>query len=482
VPPVPLRRRLVLAAGAAACAAILAAGSPAAPAPGLGRAAAALSRAAPAPRTPAEGSDWPRFRGPRGDGRSPETGLLEPWPEGGPPVLWTAKIGRGYSQVAVADGRLFAIDRRGDQVRLHCLRPETGEELWRSEYTTGYEGFIEKKGGPMATPVVDGDRVYTFGPEGRLRCHRVTDGELIWEVDTAARFGVVQNAYGAGSTPWIEGDLLIAIIGGSPPDSPGFDSDELRGNGSGVLAFDKRTGEVRYRLSDELASYASPLVAELGGRRTGLAFTRGGLLLFDPLRGEQRGFFPWFDRSGRGVNAAMPVVAGDTVFITEAYGPGGALLEIGAEGEPEVVWQDSERSDRSLAAHWSTPLYHRGHLFGLHGRAPGEIELRAVDHATGEVRWSHRIGQLASLLYFDQRILVVTERGRLLLVSADPRRFEALEEVDLGTAAGDGDPLLAYPVWNAPVLSRGLLYVRGWARLVCFDLRAGGRPEPTAAH
>ena len=128
--------------------------------------------------------------------------------------------------------------------------------------------------------MVDGDRVYTLGVEGRLRAHSAADGELLWQVDTTAEFGVVQNFFGVGSTPRVEGDLLIAQIGGSPPGSPKIHSGEVKGNGSGLVAFDKGTGEVRYSVTDTLASYASPTLATIGGRRWGFAFTRGGLLGF----------------------------------------------------------------------------------------------------------------------------------------------------------------------------------------------------------
>ncbi len=444
------------------------------------------ARPAPDPSAAGGGEDWPRFLGRRGDGKSLERGLLAEWPAAGPPVLWSKPVGRGYSQVAVAQGRLFVFERRGDQARLSCWQSETGAELWRAEYATDYKGLIEEKGGPMANPLVDGDRVYTFGAEGRLRCHRVEDGNLLWEVDTASRFGVVQNLYGAGSTPWVEGELLIAIIGGSPPGSPGIHSDRVEGNGSGIVAFDKRTGEVRYQVSNELASYASPLVAPVGGRRLGFAFTRGGLLLFEPRLGKVQSFFPWRDVAGKGVNAATPVVVDDTVFITEAYGPGGALLRV-APGGLELLWKDPPGRGRSLAAHWSTPLHHRGYLYGVSGRTAAEAELRAVELRTGRVAWREKIRSLATLLYFDEKLLVVTEYGRLMLVAAHPRRFELLAEADLGeekkeAGAAEGEPpvaraLLKYPVWNAPVLAHGLLYVRGWGRLVCFDLRAG---DPSA--
>jgi outer membrane protein assembly factor BamB len=457
-------------------------------------------------RTRKTGSDWPRQLGPLGDSKSTETGILTQWPPEGPPVRWTMPLGRGYSMPSIARGRLFVFDRKGDKARLFCLRSETGEELWRSEYVMNYVGLVEENGGPVASPVIDGNRVYTFGIEGRLRSHRVTDGALLWDVDTAAQFGVVQNLYGVGSTPWIEGDLLIAVIGGSPPDSPtSVESDQLRGNGSGIVAFDKYTGAVRYRITDELASYSSPIVASIGGRRWGFAFVRGGLVGFEPLKGTVDFFFPWRAKLARAVNAATPVVVDDTVFVTEAYGVGGALLRV-RPGGYDVIWKDVKESDRSMACHFNTPIYHRGYLYGSSGRTGGEAELRCVEHKTGKVMWRQPGFALSSLLQVGEHLLVLTEFGRLVLIEANPERFQVVADVDLGggmpnpgqpaakpaaqpatqPAAQSADksaktPLLKYPVWNAPVLSNGFLYVRGWGRLVCFDLSAAPDPGKTPA-
>ena len=49
-----------------------------------------------------------------------------------------------------------------------------------------------------------------------LTCLTADDGKLVWQVDTKKEFGVVQNFFGVGSTPVIEGDLLIVMVGGSP--------------------------------------------------------------------------------------------------------------------------------------------------------------------------------------------------------------------------------------------------------------------------
>lgn len=427
-----------------------------------------------------DGVDWPRFLGPTGDSRSSEGPLPTSWQAGGPPLVWQREVGDGYSMPTVSRGRLFHFDRVGNRARLTAMNSETGEVLWTSEYPTDYEDYYQYSTGPRASPTVDGDRVYIFGVEGRLRCHRVTDGRLLWERDTTLEFGVVKNFFGVGSTPVVEGPLLIAQIGGSPPGSPKIHSGEVRGNGSGIVAFDKLTGEVRYQLTDELASYASPKLATIDGRRWGFMFTRGGLVGFEPGTGKQDFFFPWRSKVLESVNASTPVVVDDTVFISETYGPGSALLEV-RPGGYEVVWKDPPGRGQSLQTHWNTPVHHDGHLYASSGRNSGNAELRAVDHATGEVRWSRPGLKRATLLWVDDHFLVLGEYGELRLVRANPERYEEVAMVDLSAirvGAGNGKPLISYPAWNAPILSHGLLYVLGKGRLAAFELIA---QEPNAA-
>ena len=191
--------------------------------------------------------------------------------------MWHKKLGVGYGICSISQGRLFQFDRYRDKARLTCMKPETGDEVWRFEYSSVYDDMLGYDNGPRCCPVVDGDRVYTFGVEGMLYCVRVADGKEIWKVDTAKDFGVVQNFFGVGSTPLVEGDLLIVNVGGSPPDSPReVCSGRVFGKDSGIVAFDKRTGAVRYRISDELASYSSPVAATIDGRRVCFCLCRGG--------------------------------------------------------------------------------------------------------------------------------------------------------------------------------------------------------------
>jgi outer membrane protein assembly factor BamB len=393
---------------------------------------------------PASAADWPGFLGPAGDGTSPETGLDLRWGEQGPPVAWQVEAGEGYATASVAGGVLYFFDRRDGRARL------TAEDMY---------GFSN---GPRAVPVVDDGRVFTFGPEGRLRAHAVADGSLLWEVDTTRRFGVVQNFFGAGSTPVVEDGLLILPVGGSPPDSPKISSGEVRPAGSAIVAFDKKSGEVRYRTGDELASYSSPRIVDVGGRRVGLAFMRGGLLGFDPRGGKVAFHFPWRARKLESVNAANPVVAGDRVLITESYGPGAALLRLRPDGV-DVVWRDGRR-EQSLASHWMTPIAIDGVVYGCHGSGGAEARLRAVELATGKVLWSEGGFGRFQLIHADRHLIMLTEE----VADARPR------------AAG-GQPLIKAPAWNVPVLSNGRLFVRGKDSLVAFDLRSeeqDAAPQP----
>jgi outer membrane protein assembly factor BamB len=423
----------------------------------------------PGPGTRKAGTDWPVFLGPQGNSTSTEKGIISPWPKEGLRVVWHKQVGAGYGMPSISDGRLYQFDRHGDQARLSCLNSETGEFLWKFEYPTNYIDDFGYNNGPRCCPVIDGDRVYLLGVEGMLHCVRATDGKLLWKVDTFAKFGVVPNFFGVGSAPVIEGDLLILQVGGSPADTKEL-SMEQKGNGSGVVAFDKLTGKVKYQVSDELASYAGPVMATIRGRRWCFVFARGGLIGMEPATGKIDFHYPWRAKTLECVNGSNPVVVGDQVFISETYGPGSALLKV-RPGGYEVLWNDADLPARRkrMQCHWNTPIYHEGFLYGCSGRHPNNAELRCLDLAAGNVMWREPNLTRTSLLMVDGHFICLAEEGTLLLLKVNPQKYEEVSRLEVKDP-NTGEPLLEYPCWAAPILSHGLLYLRGKDRLVCLEL------------
>lgn len=413
------------------------------------------------------GSDWPRFLGPTADSVSTETGILTKWPKDGLRVVWSKRLGGGYAMPAISRGRAFVFDRVGDNQRLQCLKSETGDVLWTFKYPTDYVDQYNYSGGPRSFPVVDGDRVYIYGPEGMLHCLQAADGKELWKVDTAKEFGVIQNFFGVGNTPVVEGDLLLVMVGGSPLGSDKVAFPRLKSNGSALVAFDKTTGKVRYKTGDDLASYACPVLATINGQRWCFLFARSGLLGIEPATGQTVFHHRWRARALESVNASCPIVLGDRVFISETYGPGSTLLKVKADGVEEI-WSDADKraEDKSMQCHWMTPIHVDGYLYGCSGRHPEEAELRCIELASGKVMWRQPGLLRSSLLQVDGHFLCLGEGspnagGTLRLLRINPKQYEELAVME---------EVARYPCWAAPILSHGLLYVRGGNKLVCLEL------------
>ena len=410
------------------------------------------------------GTDWPRFLGPAGDSKSLETGILTEWRPNGPPVVWHRKLGISYGIGSVAGGRFFQFDRHEDRARLTCLDARTGKFLWKSEYPTDYEDRLGYNNGPRCSPVIDEDRVYLYGAEGMLSCVRAQDGKPLWKVDTVKKFGVVQNFFGVGSTPVVYGDLLLVMVGGSPSESQGagrFEMDRVQGNGTGVVAFDKHTGEVKYKITDELASYSTPQLSRIGSRPWCFVLARGGLVGFDPLTGKVDFHYPWRARLHDSVNASTPVVVGDEVFISEAYGPGSSLLRV-KPGSYEVVWSDPPGREQGDAV----PLEHADLSRGIPVRLQRPVfqfcgaSLRGMEEPA-RCMWSQPGLGLASLLYVDGHLICLSEDGVLRLVKATEKQYVEVAKAVVREGT-DGPPLIKPPgVGSTDPFARPALRSRG---------------------
>lgn len=447
-----------------------------------------------------EGMDWPHFLGPQETGISEETGLLSEWPDAGPPLVWTVDVGTGYSAPSVRGDRLVLHHRIDDEEIIECLEAGSGKSLWKRAHASRFKDPYGYNNGPRCTPLLTEDRCFTLGAEGKLTCVKLTDGSPVWRRDLRADFSIPDGFFGVGATPVLEGDKLIVLVGGQP--------------NSGVVAFDAGTGKTLWEAvgqetwdnaltgwtfepnyewtgKEMVVSYSSPLVATIHDRRHLLCLMRQGLVSLDPETGREN-FHYWFmSRTHDSVNAARPVLVEDTILLSAAYRVGAALLRVNPDGTSvEEVWRDP----RNLLTHWSTAIAHDGHFYGFSGRHENEGELRCIKSDTGEIIWqtdgwgralerSIRIGPAGEILDADTgQVIPYPRYGRGSAILAEGKFIVLAEQGTLALVEATADgwneisrcsaPRMKYPSWTAPVLSRGLLYLRCEDALVCLDLRS----------
>jgi outer membrane protein assembly factor BamB len=406
---------------------------------------------------------------------------LDTWPTNGPPVIWEKRIGTGYSAPSVRGDRLVVHHRIGNEEVVECFEAAGGKPIWRYGYPTRYVDPYGYNNGPRCTPLLTSDRCYTFGAEGLLLCLELQTGRRDWQRDTAKDWEVPPAFFGVGSTPILEGDLLIVMVGGQP--------------NSGVVAFDAKTGKtvwesvgeknwqdqpmlgwpgdrtVVWKKWDKQASYATPVAATVNGERQIFCLMRQGLVSLNPTNGVVN-FSRWFRAQLEdSVNAANPVVVDDLVFISAAYYKvGSALLKL----KPDNRGFDDLWRSTVLEIHWTTPIYHDGYLYAFSGRNEPDARFRCIELRTGKLMWDrdeswapHSMKQppvygRGSAILADGQLLVLGEGGLLGLFKVNPNKPEELSRWQV--------PQIRYPCWAAPVLSHRRLYLRSEDQLLCLDV------------
>ncbi len=384
--------------------------------------------------------DWPQHLGPRRDGSSAEP-APEAWPAAGPPIVWRRPVGQSYAAPVVAGDQVFVFHRVGDEARLDCLRATDGKSVWTYRAATHYRddfGFTE---GPRATPAVTKDSVYIFGAEGDLVALDRATGARRWTVATAERFGVAKGFFGAASSPLVVGDRLYLNVGGKD---------------SGLVAFDTTDGRVVWAKGSDPAGYSSAVETRFGGRSAILFFTREGIVVAAADDGTILARHPLRSRNNASVNAATPLLLGERVFASASYGTGAVLLETKA-GALQPVWA----SDEALSSHYATSVAHQGLLFGFHGRQEYGPSLRAIDAATGAVKWSVDHFGAGSILRVSDRLLVLHEDGRLFLAPASASGFQPIAQARI----------LEPTVRALPAYANGVLYAHNEKELIAVRLR-----------
>ena len=383
-------------------------------------------------------SDWPDFRGRHRDSRYVTGNIRTRWPEDGLPLLWRQPCGGGYASFVVADGLVFTIEQRRRQEVAVAYDLETGREEWAQSWNAE---FRESMGGdgPRATPTWDEGRLYVLGATGELYCFDAASGRTLWNLNILDDNGAENLTWGMSATPLVLGEKLITLPGG--------------GSGKSVVAYHKLTGKPIWKSLNDKQAYTAPIQAELAGlkqiiiisavRIAGLGIDDGALLWE----------YPW--QTQYDVNAAEPLLVDENrIFVSSGYGHGSVLLRISrASGAFNVspVWENKRMKNK-----FNGSVLEKGHLYGL-----DEGILTCLDLETGERKWKGGRYGYGQILLAGGNLIVLTEKGELVLVEATPEDHRELARF---TA-------IQGKTWNYPAITDGRLLVRNTTEMACYDLR-----------
>lgn len=356
-------------------------------------------------------ADWPQFLGPTRNGHAAkEEPPLSSTLKAEPPVLWEKSVGSGFAGPVVVGDRVILFHREGSDMTTEAWDAKTGKPVWRTTYVTDYVDSFGFDNGPRAVPAVADGRVFTHGPEGRVTASDLETGKELWAYDTAAALQSQPGFFGRAASPLVVDGKVIIAAGGMLESKP-----------AGLIALEAGSGKLVWTGVDDEAGYASPVMAD----GTILAWMRNQLWLVNPETGFALGSLPLRSGMDASVNAATPVPCGDGRWLVSAgYGVGAHLFKVRAFHEPafESVWE----KQRTLDCHYSTPIFHEGHVYGFHGRQEMGQTLRCVELATGKVCWESPQIPGGTLLLAGDRLLVVTEQGELWVVKAAPAAFDQI--------------------------------------------------------
>ncbi len=390
----------------------------------------------------ASAADWPQWRGPNRDGKSPETGLLASWPKGGPRLVWKAQgLGEGYSTLAVVGSRLYTQGQQGGQQFVLAIDVNTGKQLWKTP--SGRTFGNDKGNGPRGAPTIDGNRLYALASDGMLLCLEIETGKRIWGFNIGERFGGGVPQWGYSESPLVEGDRVIVTPGG---------------RGAAVVALNKATGDLIWKSQDDGAGYSSAFPFDFGGIR-GLALLTGGATIGLDMKS---GALLWryTNVANRVANIATPIVSDGYVFVSTDYNTGCALLKLTAAGGS--VKASEVYFNRDMQNHYTTSVLVGDYLYGFSGNETGI--LTAMEFKTGKVAWRDRSVGKGNCIFAEQRLYCLGEEGTVGLIEPTPAAYKEISRFEIKRGN-------QWNTWTPPVIANGRLYLRDQDTLYAYDIK-----------
>ena len=392
-------------------------------------------------------AQWPQLGGPDRNYQVDSAPLVDEWPSGGPPRLWSRPLGEGYSSVVVDGETLVTMYRQQDQEVVVALEAETGAVRWRHSYAAPlmHNGYVDvwlngAGPGPYSTPLIADGAVFAVGVDGHFHALDLVSGAVRWSHRLPDLFGLSEyNAF--ASSPLGFGDTVLLALGGS---------------NLGVAAFARDTGEVVWQSEAIAVAPGSPIPIRVDGLEQVAVVGQQELFGLDPRDGRLLWRFP--HENELGLNISMPVWGSDgRLFMSSAYGGGSrmlALSHIDGRTTPEEVW-----STNRMRVHFSNALRIGELVLGSTGDF-GPAFLAALNAETGDEVWRERSFARAHLLYADGKVVIVDEDGALALASVSEHGLEVLARADVLTANA----------WTPPTLVGSTLYLRDRHNVLALDL------------
>ncbi len=407
----------------------------------LSRRAAGRGRRRGAARGPAAPADgWPGWRGSLRDGKSPDTGLLKQWPDGGPQLLWKVDgIGKGFSTVAVANGVVYTTGDVGDTLVISAFDLE-GRPQWKTPHDAAW---TKDPPGSRSTPMIDGGNLYLVSGHGLVGCYNARTGRGNWTVHLRD-FGGSVPGWGYAESVLIYENLAVVTPGGR----------------SCIVALDKSSGRPVWTSQgfQAGAQYGSCYAFTYQGVPMIVTGTREGIVCVDARNGRLLWSNPFSAQNT--ANCPTPVFSDGYVFWANGYGRGGICLKLTVRGgrvSAEEAWTTPD-----MVCHHGGYVVHEGYIYGNHGGGWVCLDLR-----TGEKMWQERGVGKGSICFADGMLYLFGENGgKAGLATCSPQGMQMK-----GTFSVQGEG----PSWAHPVVTGGRLYLRYDDHLYCFDVRSSDR-------
>ncbi len=384
---------------------------------------------------------WPGFRGPQRDGAARGVQIATDWATSPPAELWRRPIGPAWSSFAVHGDLFYTQEQRGEEESVSCYRMSTGESVWRHRDAVRF-WEANAGAGPRATPTLSNGRVYTLGATGIVNVLDAKTGAAVWSRNAASDTGAKLPIWGFAGSPLVMGDTVIVATAGD------------------LVAYNAANGELRWKGPDGGGGYSSPHLATIGGIPQILLLSGRGMTSVSPADGKLLWEHEW---KGDGIVQPALTPEGDVLLgAGSGMSDSNGMLRIGIT-HGSGGWTTQERwTSIGLKPYFNDFVVHKGHAFGFDGS-----RLACIDLKDGKRKWKdghYGHGQIV-LLPDQDLLLVLSEKGELALVGANPDQFTELAK----------RPAIEGKTWNHPVLAGDVLLVRNGEEMVAFRVPLAGQ-------